>query len=73
MSFIMRERRGNVQVSKTPSTKIKVSELARRITGFSVPGFGLQWSPPDNERKTIRALLTGLIDTGRGSLQLLVS
>jgi len=49
-------------MSKMPSTKIKVSELARRITGFSVPGFGLQWSPPEDERKTVRALLTYLED-----------
>jgi hypothetical protein len=49
-------------MSKKPSTKIKVSELARRITGFSIPGFGLQWSPPDNERKTVRELLTFLED-----------
>ena len=47
---------------KTPSTKIKVAELARRITGFSVPGFGLQWTPAEDERKTIRTFLTFLED-----------
>ena len=47
---------------KTPSTKIKVAELARRVTGFSVPGFGLQWTPAEDERKTIRTLLTFLED-----------
>lgn len=49
-------------MSKSPSTKIKVAELARRISGFTIGSFGLQWTPPADERKTIRALLTFLED-----------
>jgi hypothetical protein len=49
-------------MNRTPGTKIKLAELARRITGFSVPGFGVQWTPPKSERESVRALLTFLED-----------
>jgi len=49
-------------MSRTPSTKVKIGELAKRITGFSVPWFGLQWNPTKSERETVRAFLTFLED-----------
>jgi hypothetical protein len=50
------------KAARVPGTKIKLAELARRITGFSVPVFGLQWTPPKSERESVRALLTFLED-----------
>ena len=50
-------------MSRSPGLKIKLAELTRRITGFSLPpGFGVQWNPPKSERDTVRALLTFLED-----------
>lgn len=42
--------------------RISVSNLARRITGFSTPIFGLSWNPPAAERDTVRGFLTFLED-----------
>jgi len=49
-------------MSKTPRIRIKLSELAKRINGFSVPVFGLQWSAQKSERESVRAFLTFLED-----------
>lgn len=49
-------------MGRSPGVKIKVAELAKRITGFSVPLFGLQWNPSKSERETVRAFLTFLED-----------
>jgi hypothetical protein len=40
----------------------KAKRVGRSITGFSIPIFGLQWTPPKDEREDIRALLTFLED-----------
>jgi hypothetical protein len=37
-------------------------DLARRITGFSTPFFGVSWNPPAAERDTVRGFLTFLED-----------
>jgi hypothetical protein len=36
--------------------------LAHRLTGFSLPFFGVQWTPPADERDIVRGLLTALED-----------
>lgn len=40
----------------------KGKSLAGRLTGFSVPVFGVQWTPPADERNIIRRLLQALED-----------
>jgi len=37
-------------------------EIASRITGLSVPVFGVQWNPPDAERSAARRVLAFLED-----------
>lgn len=44
------------------SKQLTLSNLARRITGFSTPFFGVSWNPPAAERDTVRAILTFLED-----------
>ncbi len=49
--------------SKAPRhLKYKFSEIASRITGISIPIFGISWNPPESERKIIRSLLIFLED-----------
>jgi hypothetical protein len=47
-------------MARTP--KVAFQDLASRITGFSVPMFGVSWSPPEPERKHIRHLIHFLED-----------
>jgi hypothetical protein len=42
--------------------RLGLTELTRRITGFSTPFFGVQWTPPANERDTVREFVTFLED-----------
>lgn len=42
--------------------KISFSDIARRMTGFSTPVFGVSWSAPTPEREWIRHLLNFLED-----------
>jgi hypothetical protein len=42
--------------------RISLPDLARRITGFSRPIFGVSWNPPAAERDTVRSFLTFLED-----------
>jgi hypothetical protein len=37
-------------------------EVAKRVSGFSTPIFGIQWEPTESERNVIRTLLTFLED-----------
>lgn len=46
----------------TKKGKIAAKSLARRLTGFSLPFFGVQWTPPTDEREIIRRFLTALED-----------
>jgi hypothetical protein len=41
---------------------MRPKDIARRITGFSTPLGGVQWEPPEDERKVARAFLTFLED-----------
>jgi uncharacterized protein DUF6650 len=41
---------------------MKFKEVVSRITGFSVPIFGIQWSPPEAERVVAKRVLTFLED-----------
>ena len=41
---------------------MKFKEIASRVTGFSVPVFGVSWNPPEAERSIARRLLTALED-----------
>ncbi|MBN1796564.1 MAG: hypothetical protein JW804_07820 [Sedimentisphaerales bacterium] len=43
-------------------TKIKFKELAGRITGISIPVFGVSWNPPESERKVVRETFIFLED-----------
>jgi hypothetical protein len=42
--------------------KIHFKELASRLTGVSVPVFGVSWNPPEPERKVVRDVLVFLED-----------
>lgn len=41
---------------------MKFQEALSRITGFSVPAFGIQWTPPEAERAVAHRVLTFLED-----------
>lgn len=41
---------------------MKPSEIAGRITGFSTPLFGVQWTPPQLDRDVARAVISYLED-----------
>jgi hypothetical protein len=41
---------------------VKFKELAARLSGVQIPVFGVQWTPPEPERKVIREVLTFLED-----------
>ena len=40
----------------------KATDLLRRISGFSTPVIGLQWTPPASDRETVKKLLAYLED-----------
>lgn len=42
--------------------KIAFTEIAKRITGFSIPIFGIQWNPPESEREIVRQTFIFLED-----------
>jgi len=42
--------------------KVKFKDLIARITGVSVPVFGISWQPPEPERKVVRDVLVFLED-----------
>jgi hypothetical protein len=42
--------------------QIAAKSLVNRLTGFSLPFFGVQWTPPADEREIVRGLLTALED-----------
>jgi len=42
--------------------KVNFNRVARTITGFSTPVFGISWNPPESERETVRKLITFLED-----------
>ena len=42
--------------------KVAAKSLAHRLTGFSLPFFGVSWTPPADERDIVRRLLAALED-----------
>lgn len=42
--------------------KIKFGKIAKSLTGFSTPVFGISWSPPETDRDIVRKLITFLED-----------
>lgn len=42
--------------------KIKYKQIARSLTGFSTPFFGVSWTPPETDRDVVRKLITFLED-----------
>lgn len=44
------------------SKKIAFQEIAKRITGVSIPIFGIQWNPPESDRKVVRETFIFLED-----------
>ena len=46
----------------TQKGRIAAKSLAHRLTGFSLPFFGVQWTPPADEREIVRGLMTSLED-----------
>lgn len=44
------------------AVKLSFKELSQRITGISSPIFGVSWTPPANERKIVRDIITYLED-----------
>lgn len=46
----------------TQKGRIAANSLAHRLSGFSLPFFGVQWTPPADEREIVRSLLTALED-----------
>jgi hypothetical protein len=53
---------GNDRQGLARRGKLAFQSLANRITGFSIPLFGVQWNPPAPERETVRKLLRFLED-----------
>ena len=43
---------------RTRRKKVRFNEIANRITGFSVPMFGVSWDPPTLEVEIARRLIT---------------
>jgi hypothetical protein len=43
-------------------TKIAFKEIAKRITGVSIPIFGVSWNPPESEREVVRETFIFLED-----------
>lgn len=46
----------------TKYSRIRFKNVVSRLTGFSIPIFGVSWNPPEPERKIIRRLFTFLED-----------
>jgi len=46
----------------TQKGRIAAKSLVHRLSGFSLPFFGVQWTPPADEREIVRGLLTALED-----------
>lgn len=44
--------------------KIKYKKLAKSLTGFSTPLFGVSWNPPETDREIAGELITFLEDRG---------
>jgi hypothetical protein len=42
--------------------KIKFGKIAKSLTGFSTPVFGISWNPPATDRDVVRKLITFLED-----------
>ncbi|MFC2070040.1 DUF6650 family protein [Chloroflexota bacterium] len=42
--------------------KINYKQIAKSLTGFSTPFFGLSWNPPESDRKIVQQLITFLED-----------
>lgn len=42
--------------------KVKFKKIAKSLTGFSTPIFGISWNPPESDREVVRRLLTFLED-----------
>ena len=38
--------------------KINFKKIAKSLTGFSTPVFGVSWSPPESDREIVRRLIT---------------
>ena len=38
--------------------KINFKKIAKSLTGFSTPVFGISWSPPESDREIVRKLIT---------------
>lgn len=49
-------------MTSSPRRRLGLADLARRVTGFSTPFFGVQWTPPSAERDAVRAFLSFLED-----------
>ena len=47
---------------KTRKSRLKIADLARRITDISTPIVGVSWNPPAADRDAVRAFLTFLED-----------
>ena len=41
---------------------LKFAEIAKRLNGVQIPIFGVQWVPPEPERKIVREVITFLED-----------
>jgi hypothetical protein len=44
------------------SMRIKYAKIAKSLTGFSTPLFGLSWNPPETDRSIVRKIITFLED-----------
>jgi len=45
-----------------PNMKIGFKKIASRITGISIPIFGVSWNPPESEREVVRETFIFLED-----------
>jgi hypothetical protein len=42
--------------------RIKFGKIAKSLTGFSTPFFGISWNPPESDRMIVKKLITFLED-----------
>lgn len=51
-----------LRYSNISSMKMNFKEIGKRITGISVPFFGVSWNPPESERKVAKRIMSFLED-----------
>jgi hypothetical protein len=59
---VRRLKRRKILSSGSAGKQVKFKGIASRITGFSIPVFGISWNPPEPEAAIARKVLAFLED-----------